>query len=144
MRRVRARAGGKDIKIIAVTASLFGEINRDAVAAGADALILKPFRETEMFERIRAVLGAEYVYEEEAAPLRTAAETMPELEPGELDALPRELVLQLREAATLGDFNLLISLAARVETRNARLGSALCALAGKFDMQRILDLLGKE
>ena len=51
---------------------------------------------------------------------------------------------QLREAATLGDFHLLISLAARVETRNARLGAALRALAGKFDMQRILDLLGKE
>jgi len=144
MRRIRSRTGGREVKIIAVTASLFGEINREAVAAGADAMILKPFRESDMFESIRTALGAEYVYEEEAAPPGPAAKLAAELQPGALDGLPRELVVQLREAALNGDFHLLISLAARVEARNARLGAALRELAGKFDMQRILDLLGKE
>ena len=62
IRRIRTGAGGKKVKIIAVTASIFGEINSEALGAGADALILKPFREAELFEKMRILLGAEYVY----------------------------------------------------------------------------------
>jgi len=144
IRRIRAGAGGKDVKIIAVTASIFGEINRDALGAGADELILKPFREAELFEKMRNLLGAEYVYEEEAAAAVAAAGDMGALKPGALAGLPPELVSQLREAAINGDFHLLIDLTGRVEAQDIHLGGALRALAGKFNTQRILDLIGKD
>ena len=64
--RLRAAAGGKEIKIIAVTASIFGERGRAALDAGADDVILKPFREAELFEKIRNLLGAEYIYDDES------------------------------------------------------------------------------
>ena len=145
MRRIRTRSGGgKEVKIIAVTAGLFGEINRDALAAGADDLILKPFRESELFEKIRTLLGAEYHYEEEAPESGSAAQKAAALGPEAVAGLPRELASQLREAAINGDFYLLISLAGRVESLDARLACELRALAARFDTQRILDLLKKE
>jgi len=146
MRRVRAGAGGKEVKIVAVTASIFGEANRDALAAGADDLILKPFREAELFEKIRNLLGAEYIYEEEtpAAIATVEEENAGTLKPGALDGLPQELISQIREAAINGDFHLLLELSGRVDAHDKHLAGALRALAGKFDTQRILDLLGKE
>ncbi len=144
IRRIRALKGGKDIKIIAVTASIFGEINKDALGAGADALILKPFREAELFEKMRTLLNAEYIYEGEGPAATPAAEAAAALKPGALAALPQELVSQLREAAINGDFHLLLELTGRVEELDKRLAGVMRALAGKFDTQRILNLLGKD
>ncbi len=146
IRRIRALPGGGEVKIIAVTASIFGETNRDAIGAGADEVILKPFREAELFEKMGGLLGAEYVYEEEAA-VPAAAEDNGEpeaLKPGAMAGLPPELVAQLREAAINGDFPLLLELSSQVEARDKRLAAALRSLAGKFNMQRILNLLGKD
>jgi len=144
IRRIRARAGGKKVKVVAVTASIFGEINRDALGAGADELILKPFREAELFEKMRNLLGAEYTYEENAPAAVAAAGKMGALKPGALACLPPELISQLREAAINGDFHLLIDLTGRVEAQDIHLGGELRALAGKFNTQRILDLIGKD
>ncbi|OGR81918.1 MAG: hypothetical protein A2X32_05445 [Elusimicrobia bacterium GWC2_64_44] len=138
MRRIRERPGGGEVKILAVTASIFGEINRDALAAGADDVILKPFRESDLFECIRALLGAEFIYDE---PIPASGAAAPD--PSGLAGLPRELVAGLREAAVLGDYQALLKLTGRVEAMDARLGGELRALAAEYDTQRILDLLGR-
>ena len=145
IRRIRAGAGGKAVKIIAVTASIFGEINKEALGAGADALILKPFREAELFDKMRTLLGAEYLYEEEpgaAAPGNGEPEPGG-LKPGALARLPAQLVSQLCEAAINGDFQFLLELTARVETSDSHTAGMLRALAGKFNTERILALLGR-
>jgi len=64
IRRIRARVGGKDTRIIAVTASAFEETRKDVLADGADDFVSKPFRETELLEKIGCLLGAKYVYAE--------------------------------------------------------------------------------
>ena len=144
IRRVRAAADGGEVKIIAVTASIFGEINRDALKAGADELMLKPFREAELFEKMGNLLGAEYVYEEETPAAADVAGKGEELQPGALAGLPPGLLSRLREAAINGDFHLLLELSDRVEGQDTRFAATLRALAGKYDTKRILDLLKKE
>ena len=145
IRRIRAGAGGRAVKIIAVTASIFGEINKEACGAGADALILKPFREAELFEKMRTLLGAEYLYEEEAPAAGAGAgeAELGGLKPGALARLPEELVSQICEAAVNGDFHFLLELTARVEAQDSHTAGMLRALAGKFNTERILALLGK-
>ncbi|HBA59496.1 MAG TPA: hypothetical protein DCZ92_01465 [Elusimicrobia bacterium] len=142
IRRIRALAGGREVKIIAVTASIFGETKRKAAGAGADEVILKPFREADLFEKMRTLLGAEYDYEKEA-PAAEEEDTVA-LKPGALASLPPGLVVQLRKAAINGDFHLLLELTGRVEVLDKALAGALRALAAKFDTQSILNLLGKE
>ena len=57
IRRIRAMAGGKDPKIIAVTASAMDENRQELMEIGADDFISKPFREVELFQKIHAHLG---------------------------------------------------------------------------------------
>ena len=144
MRRVRNCAGGKEVKIIAVTASIFKETTPEVLLAGADDTILKPFRESELFEKIKALLSTEYVYEEKTPEAMAGLEALSALRQDALADLPRELVSKLREAAINGDFSLLTELTGRVEVQDLRLAGALRTLAGNFDTQRILDLLGKD
>jgi PAS domain S-box-containing protein len=144
IRRIRTLEGGKAVKLVAVTASVFKEASLGVLTGGADAIILKPFRAAELFELIRDLLGVEYIYETTAPAAVTGLEDTALLRKNALADLPKELVSKLREAAINGDFQLLVGLAARVEPQNARLAGALRTLAGNFDTQRILDLLGKD
>src|SRR5688572_26666094 len=80
IRRIRAMAGGDAPKIIAVTASAMDENRQDLMEIGADDFISKPFRDTELFQKIQAHVGVEYVYSEHptAASLDVAAELTPD------------------------------------------------------------------
>ncbi len=144
IRRIRAGEGGGEVKIIAVTASVFKEAGVGIISGGADTVMLKPFREAELFDKIGGLLGAEYVYAEEPAAAEAGLEDTDLLRKNALADLPAGLVARLRDAATNGDFHLLVELTASVETQNPRLAGALRTLAGNFDTQRILDLLGKD
>src|ERR1700674_1822905 len=67
IRRIRAMAGGADLKIIAVTASAMDENRQELMEIGADDFISKPFREAELFQKIHDHLGVEYVYADHPA-----------------------------------------------------------------------------
>ena len=56
--------GGAEPKIIAVTASAMDENRQELMEIGADDFISKPFREAELFQKIHAHAGVEYVYAE--------------------------------------------------------------------------------
>ena len=79
IRRIRAMAGGEDPKIIAVTASAMDDNRQELMEIGADDFISKPFREVELFQKIHAHVGVEYLYAEEptAAAQEEAAESRP-------------------------------------------------------------------
>ena len=141
MRRIRARADGKDVKIIAVTASIFGDTSRGALWAGSDDIILKPFRDSELYDKIGNLLGAEYIYEEEYHAATEIPQNNVILKPVSSASLPRELVGQLREAAVNGDFHLLSELCGRVEEQDTHLAGVLRELAAKYDTQNILAVL---
>src|SRR5207237_3843132 len=82
IRRIRAMAGGKDPKIIAVTASAMGENRQELMEIGADDFISKPFRELDLFQKIHAHVGGEYDYAEH--PTAAAEEETAELTPESL------------------------------------------------------------
>ena len=143
IRRVRARAGGKNIKILAVTASIFGDTIYGSIWAGADDFILKPFRESELFNKIGRLLGAEYTFEEETLTVINEMDDIEKLTPEAFKGLPMDLVNKLQEASINGDFELLNELIYRVESQDNHLGKVLRILSGRFDTKRIIELLGK-
>jgi CheY-like chemotaxis protein len=83
-------AGGADAKIIAVTASAMDENRQELMDIGADDFISKPFRESELLQKIHTHVGVEYVYDEHLSLL--AEEKIAELTPESLPALPRGLI----------------------------------------------------
>ncbi len=140
IRRIRAMAGGEDTKIIAVTASAMDDNRQELMEIGADDFIGKPFRETELFQKIHAHVGVEYVYAEH--PTAAAQEEAAELKPNSLAGWPQDLIDPMREAVITADLDQLLARIQEVESRDPRIAQALRRLAEQFEYQKLLDLFG--
>jgi len=138
IRRIRATAGGKEPKIIAVTASAMDENRLDLMAIGADDFISKPFREVELFQKIHSHIGVEYVYAEQ--PAVTSQEEAAELTPNSLAGWPQDLIDPMREAVITADLDQLLVKIQEVEARDPRIARGLRCLAEGFQYQKLLDL----
>jgi signal transduction histidine kinase/CheY-like chemotaxis protein len=66
IKRLRA-AGAKTIMVV-FTASWFDGVREEALQAGADEVLLKPYREADLLGRIGELLGVQYIHEEDVAP----------------------------------------------------------------------------
>ena len=142
IRRIRATAGGKEPKIIAVTASAMDENRRDLLTVGADDFISKPFREVELFQKIHNQLGVEYVYAEQ--PAMASQEESAELTPECLAGWSQDLIDSMREAVITADLDQLLASIQEVQDRDPTIAQELRRLAESFQYQKLLDLLSAE
>lgn len=142
---IRALPGGGEVKIVSVTASVFLENQQKAITAGADQFLAKPFREGELLEKLRVLLGVEYEYDEGAA--------SPTPEPGEVpapvtaeaaSALPPELRQRLRFAIASADLDGFLDLLDEVDPVSPALASSLRTLAIAYRYDDLMKLLPKE
>jgi signal transduction histidine kinase/DNA-binding NarL/FixJ family response regulator len=140
IRRIRATAGGKEIKIIAVTASLLEENRQEVLEGGADDFIGKPFQEVDLFQKIHVHLGVEYLYAEETA--AAAPEKAAGITPESLTGLPHDLIHSMREAVISADLDQLLAKVQEVEARDPRIAPGLRRLAEQFEYQKLIDLFG--
>jgi PAS domain S-box-containing protein len=138
IRRIRTMAGGATPKIIAVTASAMDENRQELIGIGADDFISKPFREAELFQKIRAHLGVEYVYAED--PAAAVPEEAAELTPESIAGWPSNLIQSMRDAVVTADLDQLLSKIQEVESRDPRIALGLRRLAESFQYQKLLDL----
>ena len=138
IRRIRAMAGGEDAKIIAVTASAMDDNRQELMEIGADDFIGKPFREAELFQKIHAHVGVEYLYAED--PAAAAQEEAAELTPESLAGWPQDLIDPMREAVITADLDQLLARIQEVEARDPRIAQGLRRLAEGFQYQKLLDL----
>jgi CheY-like chemotaxis protein/nitrogen-specific signal transduction histidine kinase len=140
IRRIRAMDGGRDTKIIAVTASAMDENRAELMEIGADDFIGKPFREMDLFEKIQTHVGVQYVYAEQtvAAPEDDA----PALTSESLADWPRGLIDPMRDAVITADLDQLLARIQEVEGRSLPVAQGLRRLAEGFQYQKLLDLFG--
>ncbi len=138
IRRIRALAGEKEPKIIVVTASAMDENRQALMEIGADDFISKPFREGELFQKIHAHLGVEYLYALDGA--AAAQEEAIELTPESLTGLRQDLIDAMREAVITADLDQLLARIQEVEAREPRIAQGLRRLAEGFHYQELLDL----
>jgi CheY-like chemotaxis protein len=138
IRQIRATPGGREVKIIAVTASAMDDNRQELMEIGADDFIGKPFRETELFQKIHAHVGVEYVYADR--PTDAAGEDAAGLTPESLEGWPPDLIDPMREAVVTGDLDQLLARIQGVEARDLRVARGLRRLAEGFQYQKLLDL----
>jgi CheY-like chemotaxis protein len=143
IRRIRATAGGEALPIIVVTASPMMERRQEAQQAGANDFLSKPFREAELFEKIRSQLGVEYTYSEEALEEQAArADTsVGELTAQAVAVLPAQLISELHAATIDADRDRLLELITIAESHDANVGRGLRLLTQRFDYRSLLALL---
>jgi PAS domain S-box-containing protein len=145
IRRIRAVAGGKAAKIICVTASVFEEKRHAVLAAGADDFLPKPFREEDLFEKIREHAGVDYEYSI-TMPSLPAAATLAPADGGAapeipLVQLPDGLALALRTAIGEGDMEKVLELTIRIEALSPVAATYLRQLASRFDYEKLAQWL---
>jgi len=135
---IRQLPGGKDVKIVAVTASAFMEQRDEMMAAGMDDFVRKPYRFSEIYDSLSRQLGVRYTYAhvpdsaEPHAVILTAAM---------LTALPPALRNELHDALISLDSSAISAALDQVAGLDLTLHRTLALLVDNYDYPRILQVL---
>jgi PAS domain S-box-containing protein len=139
IRRIRSMTGGENARIIAVTASAMDDNRQELMEVGADDFIGKPFREAELFQKIHAHVGVEYVYAEDSS--AKAPEEPAPITVGSLAGLSQGLMHTMREAVLAADLDQLLETIGEIEARDPVVARGLRRLAEDFQYQKLSELL---
>ncbi|MGZ5052426.1 MAG: MASE3 domain-containing protein [Methylobacter sp.] len=139
-RRIRRLPGGKDVKIIAVTASAFIEQRSESYDAGMDDFIRKPYRFSEVYECLAKHLGVRYLYASMAESEPESAGGSPGL-PEMLGVLPEKLRSDLKDALESLETATIEEIIGQVAEYDRKLQKTLSQLAESFDYTSILKAL---
>ena len=128
--------------IIAVTASVFGETRREALADGCTDFLVKPFQQENLLELLHTYLDLEWLYADE--PGKTAdVKTVTPPEPAAL-VLPPEATSSLMRFARRGNPKKIFSVLSAIEQQDATYAPAVTTLRAftkKYQFERIVEML---
>lgn len=134
--RIRALDGGKEVKIVAVSASVFGDQRTETLTQGMDDFVRKPYRPSEIFDCMERHLGVRYLY---GADEPTTADSA--LSAGTLAQLPEALRQELADALINGNTEHITELILRIEQQDAALAKTLAHHVAAFNYLPILNAL---
>ncbi|MBF0287573.1 MAG: response regulator [SAR324 cluster bacterium] len=139
-RQIKATVAGKDIVIIAVSASAFEDKREETLAAGCDDFIAKPFKENEIFEMMQKHLGLQYIYEENHQ--QKLAETKKNGEniniQEEMRKLPRQWKTEMKQAIEHLNPKQIHVLMGQLREQNEILVDAIWQRMDRFEYETIL------
>jgi CheY-like chemotaxis protein len=138
VRDIRERFHDRSVKIITISASTFEQDRKKALEIGADDFIGKPFRQPELLEKIRALLGAEYIYEDEFV---DSAQPGVGAKGTSFSKLPQDLLVRITAAARMGEFDRVAELISEVALLSPQAAAKLGRLAEEFDTDNLLRLI---
>ena len=105
----------------------------------------KPIRENELYNAIGKALGISYVYEDEEPTSKKGIYDESEKEFIEdIDKLPNELKLQMLNAVSAADIDLLIDLINSIKTDNTDLIEHLLFHAKNYDYDYLLEIFNQK
>ena len=135
-RRIRALDGGRDVKIVALTAFALTEQRAEAEAAGVDDFVCKPFQAAEIFDCLARHLGVRYVYDKTMTDQPSMA-----FREEALAVLPEEFRTELADALISLDIDRVNRAVNRIAERDAALGRALVPYCHQYAYSSILRAL---
>lgn len=138
-RRIRARAEVAQPRIVILTANVLDGSRQEALAAGADDFMGKPFEDDELYGQIERQLGIRFVREEVA---RGSGEPLPEVTTAELSTLTSAVRDNLVRAALALDPAQVAVAMAGVEREDPALAARVRPLAEAMDYHRLWQVLG--
>ena len=139
IRQIRATPAGQTPFILAVSASAFAENRQQALAAGADDFLSKPFREMDLLERLRVRLGVEYMFADVPAPQTPGAILALSPASPALAQIPSSLRDQIHTAAIHADYDRLMALADQLAGLDVGSARVLRQTIERFDYQRLIE-----
>jgi CheY-like chemotaxis protein len=141
----RLRAGGSTSVILALTGSGFDGAEHDGLEAGASGVMLKPYLENDLMQRIATLLGIRYVYATgavhctHAGAIATLAETT-DLSLA-LKTVPQALRAQLLDAVVRARPRRIEDLVAQISEHSAEAAARVRTLAQDFNYDGLATAL---
>lgn len=135
-RAIRQLPGGKDVKIVAVTASALVEQRMEMLNAGMDDFINKPYRFNEIYHCLSQLLGVKYLYAKQSSP-----ETTLPLTASMMAVLPPALRREFREALESLEEESINAVIQQVAAYDVDLQHRLSRLADNYNYPVILKAL---
>jgi CheY-like chemotaxis protein len=134
-RHIKATELGKQTKVVALSASVFGEERNEILAAGFNDFVGKPFRENEVFDVMEKHLVLNYVYE--ALPKKEDAEVLTSDLSLNVRSLHADMCTELQRAVTNTDAIKIAEIAEQIKMEEPVLAKALHRCAKNFDYEPI-------
>jgi DNA-binding response OmpR family regulator len=138
-REIRTLQGGRKVKIVALTASVFGHQQSEVLASGLDDFVRKPYRREMIFACLARHLGVRYLYRD--TPRASPPHPVPALQPEALAVLPHRLRRELAEALVRLEPGPIAEAIGRVSEQDAHLGGVLARAAERFGYTQIFNAL---
>ncbi len=147
-RRIREREtqnSKSQTPIIALTSSVFEEEKVKIFAAGCDALLRKPVKDTEIFDALRLHIGVQYMYQEseQDRKITESPEQAPKenLTPEALAALPPDLLSILEQALIKGNRPMIERAVESIHSCNPAVANMVALMAQDFKYQAIWTMI---
>ncbi|MCB0208624.1 MAG: GAF domain-containing protein [Anaerolineae bacterium] len=141
--QIKASDKGQATIIIALTASAFEEQRAVVLSAGFDDFVRKPFRNSDIFDKMAKHLGVQYQYEAAGA-ADNGHQKRASLAADDLLALPQEWVAELHQAAIRGKGKAIFELLDKIRPKHDPLADALGQLVHDFRFDKIVELTHKD
>jgi two-component system sensor histidine kinase/response regulator len=143
--QIRATDFGKEIPIIAVTASAFRDEKQNILRSGANHYIRKPFKDHELFTAIEELLKVEYVYQEESSATTARPQAdLPLQSPDWRKQLPEGWAAQVQQAVNTANLDHLLQLIQKIEEQAPQAANLLRDYAQTYQYDLILEFIGEK
>ena len=136
--KIRQLNGGEQVKIIAITASVFSNEYEKIIATGCDAVLHKPFSAPDLFAALMGCLPVKFIYRDIPDGVISPATG---ITAEKLTCLPLELRQQLHQAALNLDTEETDKLIAQIQPIEPEIAHSLQALASAFQFEKMIHLL---
>ncbi|CAG1020703.1 two-component system, sensor histidine kinase [Patescibacteria group bacterium] len=135
--KIRALPKGKNVKIVALTASVFTQQRQQFLDAGVNDIITKPYREKDIFDSLSKHLGVKFVYEEPSKEEAVASEP---LCVEKLEHLPKHLLIELEHTCASLDIEQSLTVVDEIKAIDPCLAEQLAKHIQQFDFETINKL----